>query len=116
METVVFPNLYQKLKSIGIGDVIVVYGKVEADEESVRVVAQAVRLLDGRPWVITVEREEALAAVHETLRSHPGDTPIILRLRGERTTSRLAVPPRLWVDGSDGLRDALNRVEGVSFQ
>ena len=60
-----------------------------------------------------MERESALSAVRKAFSTHPGDTPVILRLKGAVTTARLLISPRLWVDGSEGLRDELNRVEGV---
>lgn len=113
-EIVLFPNLYQQLAAVQVGDVLLVYGKVEADEEAVKIVAQRARILSEQPWVVTVERESALSAVRKAFSTHPGDTPVILRLKGAVTTARLLISPRLWVDGSEGLRDELNRVEGVA--
>jgi len=115
VEVVVFPDLYQQLAPLAVGKALIVYGRVEADGDGLRLVASRARPLSGETVVIAVHREEALPLVQEALRAHPGDRPVILRLIGERVTARLAVPPRLWVDGTDTLREALNRVEGVSF-
>lgn len=115
VEVILFPSIYAKLKGAGVGKVLAVYGKVEADEELLKVVAQAARPMEAGPFEITVSQEAALLPVREALRAHPGDTPVILQVVGERAVGRLVVHPRLWVDASDGLRDALNRVEGVSL-
>jgi DNA polymerase-3 subunit alpha len=113
VEVVVFPSSYVSAASVLSPDAIVtVRGKIDMRDEEPKVVAQEVAIpsLDagGLPLVLSVAAETCTPAFVERLKgvleSHPGPTPVHLRLLSGATPAKtIRLPHRYCVERRNGL-------------
>ena len=113
VEVVVFPSSYVSAAAVLSPDAIVtVRGKIDTRDEEPKVVAQEVAIpsLDatGLPLVLSVPAEVCTPAFVDRLKgvleSHPGQTPVHLRLLSGATPAKtIRLPHRYCVERRNGL-------------
>ncbi len=127
-EVVLFPSVYQSCASfLGEAPVVLVKGRVDAREDSPKLVALEVRRLrpdeaaeggalaggDCEPFVISLEAEKVddalVSALKRVLLAHPGNTPVHLRLRHGSRNTLLRLGEEYCVTPSEMLREDLRR-------
>ena len=113
VEVVVFPSSYVSAAPLLAADAIVtVRGKIDMRDDEAKVIAQEIAIpsLDpgGAPLVLSVPAETCTPAFVERLKdvleSHPGPTPVHLRLLSGATPAKtLRLPHRYCVERRNGL-------------
>ncbi|TMK50995.1 MAG: DNA polymerase III subunit alpha, partial [Actinobacteria bacterium] len=113
VEVVVFPSSYVSAAPLlGADAIVTVRGKIDTRDDEPKIVAQevAVPSLDagGTPLVLSVPAETCTPAFVERLKnvleSHPGATPVHLRLLSGATPAKtIRLPHRYCVERRNGL-------------
>ena len=122
VEVVVFPGSYQKFAPLLERDAIVcVKGKVDLREDEPKVVALEVWRPNleagGDPLILTVAAEACTPRLVEELKgilhSHPGLTPVHLRLTSGTKTKVLRLPDEIRIERRNGLYAELKTLLGA---
>ncbi|MGH2727501.1 MAG: OB-fold nucleic acid binding domain-containing protein, partial [Actinomycetota bacterium] len=122
VEVVVFPSSYEKFAPLLERDSIVcVKGKVDHREDEPKIVALEIWRPNleagGDPLVLTVAAEECtpklVEELKEILHSHPGLTPVHLRLTSGANTKVLRLPDEIRIERRNGLYAELKTLLGA---
>lgn len=103
-EAVIFPRAYERGGPLAHGRVVVLRGRLEAEDEAGPKLLVDSYAVVGEPMEVEVRSEDALRALHASLRKGWGTRPVVLVVVGERSVARLALPPRYWAP--EGEREA----------
>jgi DNA polymerase III subunit alpha len=121
IEVVVFPSSYEKFAPLLQKDAIVcVKGKVDLRDEEPKLVALEVWRPNleagGDPLVLTISADactpDLVERLKEVLASHPGLTPVHLRLESGESTKLLRLPEDFRVERRNGLYAELKSLLG----
>ena len=96
-ELVLFPQAYQR-GALAPGSVVVAKGRLEIDEGGAKVVANSMRKVAGPPVVLVVKDLDELDRVRTLVAGKRGGRPVVLEIRGRRSSARLALPPKHWIE------------------
>jgi DNA polymerase-3 subunit alpha len=122
VEVIAFPETYQRSASlIDIGTLLLVRGKLERDDESVRIVAseilpiEAVRERLAREVAIRVKgpSDDLVAAVRDILARHRGDRRVLFEVETGALRVRLDVSAQIRVNPTRALIAELEQVVGA---
>jgi DNA polymerase-3 subunit alpha len=122
IEVVVFPSSYEKFSKLLIRDAIVcVKGKVDLRDEQPKLVAleiwQPNLAAGGDPLVLDIAATECTPGFVEQLKdvlsSHPGLTPVHLRLTSGEDTKVLRLPDDFRIERRNGLYAELKTLLGA---
>jgi DNA polymerase-3 subunit alpha len=117
IEVMVFPRTMLEYGPTLADDAVVcVKGRVDAREEPVKLICLEVKPVQldtegtrelelGLPLHLT---QSVIDALKRTLREHPGDTPVVLRVG----TKRIRLPAEFHVDAANGLHAELRTLPG----
>jgi DNA polymerase III subunit alpha len=123
IEVVVFPSSYEKFAPLLVKDAIVcVKGKVDLRDEAPKLVALEVWRPNleagGDPLVLTIPADtctpDLVERLKEVLSSHPGLTPVHLRLVSGESTKLLRLQDDFRVERRNGLYGELKSLLGSS--
>ena len=101
VEVIVFPKVYSQAKSLLLADqIVVVTGKLEADDQSLTIIAENIRtvedaeekrLAEDTALEVAIPKNAdriLLSKIYEILRNYPGDLPTFLVLPAENGDSK----------------------------
>ena len=116
IEVIVFPKTYERARGIiAMDQIVIVSGKLEADDESATIIAEDITLLEQ------VEKQEEvinisiprdadrilLSKIYEVLKNNPGKSATYLVLPGQDNVAR-SIPVPFGVSRNFELEDGLN--------
>lgn len=124
-EVVVFPKAYERFRHlIEDGRPVLVVGRVDAREDVVKFICEAVGSIAGGYLELFIDSANVgrreLAKLAKALSDHRGDAPVVMTLRKGEETVKVRVGPEHWVELGRALAGALEElgksVSGVSFR
>jgi len=120
IEVIVFPKTYQNSRDIiAMDQIIIVSGKLEADDENSILIADSISLLEDVPQEsrldeinvsIPVNADRVLLSkIYEVLKENPGKNPAFLIIPGQDSAMR-KIPVPFGVERTFNLEDSLDRL------
>ena len=120
IEVIVFPKVMSEFNALLADDaVVIVRGRLERRDDTPRLFASEVRLVEANPQTaplrikipLNLQNRDGLKQLQALLRDHPGDSPVDLHL-SDRKVMRL--PAEMSVDTGNGLPAELRVLLGAS--
>ena len=116
-----FADVYQKCRGyIVSGELVVVYGRVNKDEDEIKIQGEKVQFLDDildlYPWRVDllgeadIFPEDTMKRIKDVLFDHPGETKVYFNLKKNGKSVIIAVPRR--VKPEESLLNKLKRILG----
>ncbi len=120
IEVIVFPKIYQIARDIiAMDQIVIVSGKLEADDESSTLIADSITLLEKEPETASIEEINIsipknadrilLSKIYEVLKENSGKSPTFLILPGQDSAVR-KIPVPFGVERSFNLEDSLSNL------